>query len=111
MKSFDEFQNLGKEGVDAAAQSFAATSQGMQKLAGEYADYVRKSFEHGTHAVEKLMQARSPERAFEVQSEFLTGAYETFMAQASKFGELYADVARQSYKPIESYVAKVSPVG
>jgi hypothetical protein len=110
MKNFDDMQKLGKEGVDAAMQSFAATSKGMQVLATEYADYARKSFEQGSSAVEKLIDARTPERVFEVQSEFVKNAYENFVAQASKLGELYAGVAKQSYKPLEAYATKVAPV-
>jgi len=109
MKSFDDVTKLGKEGMDAAMESLAASSKGMQTLAAEYADYARKSFEQGSGTVEKLIEARSFDRAYEVQSEFFRSAYEGFVAQASKFGEMYTDVAKQAYKPIETYVSKVTP--
>jgi len=34
--------------------------------------------------------------------------YEGFVAEATKLGELYADLAKESYKPFESYLAKAT---
>ena len=109
-KSFEDFQKFGKDGVEATMQSLAAASNGFQAIAAESAEYARKSFEQGTAAAEKLLGARTPERAFEVQSDYAKGAYETLVAQATKLGEICADTAKQSYKPIESYVSKAAPV-
>ena len=36
-------------------------------------------------------------------------AYETFVAEAKKISELYADLAKQAYKPLEGLVAKICP--
>jgi hypothetical protein len=107
--NFDEMQKISKEGVDATMQSLAAASKGAQTFATEWADYGRKSFDQSTAAFEKLIGARTFDRAFEVQSEYAKTAYEGFVAQTAKLGELYADVAKQAYKPFESYAAKVTP--
>jgi phasin family protein len=109
INKLDEMQKFGKDGMDAALQSFAATSKGMQALLNEYAGYARKSFEQSSSTLEKLIDARTPERAFEVQSEFVKGAYETFLAQTQRVGELVADTAKQSYQPFEAYASKVTP--
>jgi phasin family protein len=109
MKSFDDFQKFGKDGVDATMESLSAASKGFQALAVESAEYARKSFEDSTAAVEKLFGARTLERAIEVQSDYAKTAYEGFVAQATKLGEIYADIAKQSYKPIEGYATKFNP--
>ncbi len=44
----------------------------------------------------------------EVQSEYLKSSYEDFVAQSTKLGELYADLAKQAYKPFEGVMAKAS---
>jgi hypothetical protein len=41
-----------------------------------------------------------------VQTEFAKTAYEGFVAKANKIGELYADLAKEAYKPFESMLAK-----
>lgn len=109
LKSFEDMQKFGREGADAGLQSLTAASKGAQTLAAEMADYARKSFEQGTAAVEKLFGARTLDRAIEVQGEFAKTAYEGFVSQATKIGEIYADVAKETYKPFEGYAAKLKP--
>jgi hypothetical protein len=41
-----------------------------------------------------------------VQSDYFKTAYEGFVAEATKLGELYADLAKETYKPIESAFTK-----
>jgi hypothetical protein len=73
------------------------------------ADYSKKVFADGTAATEKLFGAKSLEKAFEVQSEYMKTAYEGFVAQTAKFGELYAGLAQEAYKPFESAMGKIAP--
>ena len=42
----------------------------------------------------------------EIQADYAKTAYEGFVAQATKIGELYVDLAKETYKPFESYIAK-----
>jgi hypothetical protein len=109
IKNFDEIQTFGKENVDAAMKSFGAVSKSAQAIAVEVTDYSKKAFEDSTAAFEKLVGAKSVEKAIEVQQSYLKDAYEGFVAQATKMGELYADLAKESYKPYENYLAKVAP--
>jgi phasin family protein len=108
MKNMDDMQKLGKDNMDATMRSFGAMSKGVQAIAVEVADYSKKSFEESTAAMEKLFGAKTIDKAMEVQSDYVKSAYEGFVAQATKLSELYADLAKESYKPFESYLAKVS---
>jgi phasin family protein len=105
---FETLNDSGKEFVNSAMKSVSALSQGLQTIANEAADYSKKSFEEGTALIEKLASTKSPEQAFETHSVFSKKAYENFIAQATKFGELYADLAKEAYKPYEAVVAKVA---
>ena len=69
----------------------------------------RRLFEEGTAAVEKLFGAKSVEKAIEIQQDYLKSAYEGFVAQATKLGELYVDLAKETYKPYEGYLSKLTP--
>jgi hypothetical protein len=109
LKNFDDLQKLGKDNVDVVLKQFGAVSKGFQAIAAEVADYSKKSFEQSTTAAEKLLGSKSLEKAFEAQSDYVKTAYEGFVAEATKLGELYADLAKETYKPFEGYVAKVSP--
>jgi hypothetical protein len=41
-----------------------------------------------------------------IQSHYGKKAYDTWVAEASKLGEMYAAIARDAYKPVEKAVAK-----
>ena len=107
-ENFETFQKISKDNVDVALKSFGAVSKGMQAIAVEFADYSKKSFEQGTSALEKLAGVKSLDKAIEVQSDYLKSAYEGFVAQATKVGELYADLAKETYKPFEGVIAKTA---
>jgi hypothetical protein len=109
IKNLDEVQKLGKDNVEATLKSFGVTSRAFQAIAAEMTNYAKKSFEDGTTALERLLGAKTVEKAIEVQSEYVKTSYEGFVAQATKLGELYADLAKESYKPFEGYLAKVTP--
>ena len=106
VKNLEDLQQVGKENVDIAMKSMGALSKGAQAIAVEVADYQKKSFEDGTAALEKLFGVKSFEKAIEVQTEYAKTAYEGFVAKASKIGELYADLAKETYKPFETLMAK-----
>jgi phasin family protein len=108
LKNFDDVQKLSKDNLDTAMKSFGAMSKGVQAIAAEVADYSKKSFEEGTAAAEKLFGAKSLDKAIEIQTEFAKSAYEGFVANATKIGELYADLAKESYKPLEAFAAKAA---
>jgi hypothetical protein len=110
IKNFDDMQKMSKDNVDATMKSFGALSKATQAIATEFADYTKKSFEDGTKVMEKMLGAKSLDKAMEIQTDYAKTAYEGFVAQATKMGELYADLAKETYKPFESYMAKATPV-
>ena len=107
LKNFDDMQKYSKDHMDSTMKAWGHVSKGVQTIAAETADYSKKSFEEGSAALEKLLGAKSLEKAIEIQTAYAKTAYEGFVAQATKMGELYADLAKETYKPFESFVSKV----
>jgi hypothetical protein len=106
VKNFEDLQQVGKDNMDSALKCWGALSKGTQAIAVEMADYSKKTFEDGTAALEKLLGVKSFDKAIEVQTEFAKTAYEGFVAEATKLGELYADLAKETYKPFEAILGK-----
>ena len=106
LKGFEEFQKVGKDGFDAAVKSFGEMNKGFQAIAAEVTDYSKEAFEDGTRCFEQLIGAKSVEQAVEIQSQYAKKAYDTYIAEMSKIGEMYAGLARDAYKPVESAFAK-----
>jgi hypothetical protein len=106
IKSMDDVQKYSKENMDTAMKSFGTVSKGFQAIATEMANFSKKRFEEGTAALEKLFGAKSVDKAIEVQTDYLKSAYEGFVSEATKLGELYSDLAKETYKPLEGFVPK-----
>ena len=106
MIQFDQIQKLGKDNADAALKSFGAVSKGAQAIAVESADFAKKSFEQGTATIEKLVGAKTLNKAIEIQTDYVRSAYEGMVAQTTKIGELYAGLAKDIFKPYETLAAK-----
>jgi hypothetical protein len=101
MKNFEDFQKLGQHNVDAAMKAIGEWNKGWQAIAAEMTDYTKRSFEESTATFEKLLSAKSVEQAVEIQSGFAKRAYDGYMHQLSKIGGMYAELAKEAYKPVE----------
>ena len=61
---------------------------------------------HGVvRALEKLVGAKTAEQALQIQSEYARKAYEDYVAEVSKIGEMCIDLAKDVYKPVEVALA------
>jgi hypothetical protein len=105
--NFDEFQKLGQHNMDAAMKMLGEWNKGWQAIAAEMTDYTKRSFEEGTATFEKLLSAKSLEQAIEIQTGFAKRAYDGYMHQLSKIGGMYADLAKEAYKPVEKAMQNV----
>ncbi len=106
MKNFEDVNAAGKELMDNSLKSIAAVSKSAQVIASESADYAKQSLEMSTGFFEKLVAAKTLDKAIEIQSDFAKSAYEGYVAQATKLGEIYADMAKEAYKPFEAALSK-----
>ena len=106
LKGFEEFQKVGKDGFDAAVRSFGEVNKGFQAIAAEVTDYSKKAFEDSTRAFEQLIGAKSIEQAIEIQSQYAKKAYDAYVAEVSKLGEMYVGLAKDAYKPVEVAFSK-----
>jgi Phasin protein len=78
---------------------------GFQTIAAAYGAYSRKSLEQTGSFIEKLSGVSSLDKAIEIHAEFAKQAYETFFAESQKICELYGELAKQIFRPLEGFVA------
>ena len=101
IKNFEDIQKLSQTNMDTVMKAFGEWNKGWQAIAAEITDYTKKSFEEGTATFEKLASAKSVEQAIEIQTGFAKRAYDGYMHQMSKIGGMYAELAKEAYKPVE----------
>lgn len=107
-KATKDFQKMGKDNYEAVLKSCGQMNKGFQDIGTSFTDYTKQAFADATATFEKLVGAKSLEHAIEIQSEFAKSAYENWMAEMTKIGEMYASVARDAYKPVEKAVEKTT---
>jgi hypothetical protein len=106
IKNFDDTQKVSAASTDATVKSFDAVIKSTQSIATEITDYTKRSFESGTKTMENLVGAKTLDKAIEVQTEHAKSVYEGYVAHATKLGELYANLAKEAFKPYEALSRK-----
>lgn len=106
MKGYEDFQKTGQENFDNAVKNFEEVNKGVQAIASEVTDYTKKAIEDSSVAFEKLMGVKSVEQVIEIQTGYAKKAYDDYVSQASKLGEMYVTLAKEAYKPVEKALAK-----
>jgi hypothetical protein len=99
-------EKLTKANIEATTKAFGTLSKTSEEIAAEIKDYAKRSLANNTKAIEKMFGVKSLDKALEVQSEFAKSIYDDYSAQATKIGQLYANLAKEAFRPFEAYVAK-----
>jgi phasin family protein len=107
--TFEDFQKFGKQQFDAVAAAATSLSKGLQEIAAETTEFSKKTIAANTDVVEKLLGAKTFDSAVQIQTEFAKTSYEGLVAETTKIGELYARLAKEAFKPIETAYAAVAP--
>ena len=105
-ETLNDFQKLGSDGFDAAVRSYGEVNRGLQALTARVTDNAKKAFEDATRTFQLLVGAKSLEQAVEIQTQYVKRAYDTFVAEAPKVGELYWAVVQDAYAPFERAFAR-----
>lgn len=106
-KNIEDFQKFGKDQFDAATQAATTLSKSAQQIVTEQTDYSKKALELQTATVEKLMGVKSLDKVLEIQTDYAKVAYEGFVAQSTKIGDMFTNFAKEAFKPLEASFAKV----
>jgi hypothetical protein len=107
---FDDFQKFGKEHLEAMTTSSSSLATSWQTIAAASNEYSKKSFENSSAFVEKLLGARSFESVTQIQSDYAKTFFEGLVGYVTKTGELYSNLAKEAFKPIDTAITKVQAI-
>ncbi len=100
-KEFDSIQPAGNVQLNAVTTKLRSFGTLLETIVAEGTDYMKKSVDKRTAFVEKLLGAKSLDTVIQIQSEYAKTSYTDFAAQSTKMGELYSNLAKACFKPIE----------
>jgi len=106
MNTVEQLHQATKDFGDAATASAQTLATSIQTIASAHADYAKKAMQDSSEFFAKLTSVKEPAKAMELQSEYVKSAYETFVVESKKLSELYADLFKQTTKPLQDLIAK-----
>ncbi|AJP73914.1 phasin [Sphingomonas hengshuiensis] len=104
-KLVEEANEFAKGNLEAVVESGRITAKGLEAFGQEAAEYSRKQFEHATAVMKTLATVKSPTEFFKLQSDFVRGAFDSYVAEASKNTEAMMKLAGDAAQPLSNRIA------
>ena len=88
--------------IEALIKSATVASKGAETLHGEIYAYAKQSMDESIAAGKAILGAKSVHEAIEVQTGFAKSAFENYVAELTKFNQLFTAAAKDSLAPLQS---------
>jgi hypothetical protein len=82
----------------------------MKAIAAAHTDYAKASFEANKAYMEKIVTIKAPDQAVQIMTDHVKSAYETFVAEATKIGDMYKDFFKSAFEPMTVGTTKLTVV-
>jgi len=104
-KSYDSLTAFQKANMEAFIQSANLATKGVESLNAEALAYSKQAIEDTVAAAKAAITSKSIQELIEVQSDFAKSYFDSIMGQATKFGEMFMSVAKESAEPLNGRTA------
>jgi hypothetical protein len=112
MLNLEEASKKSRETMDVmvgnyfdAAKGFTDVAKSFEAIADEAADYSKKSVRDFVEHAESLSEAKSFEKALQLQTGYVMSAFQDLISEMMKVGGMYADLATIASQRTEERVA------
>ncbi len=104
MKNYDVVLGYGKDTAEACMKSATVAGKGVESLNSELYSFSKQSLEDSITATKAVMSSKSLHEAFEYQSDYAKSAFESYIGELTKFGELFTATTKSSFAPLQGRV-------
>jgi phasin family protein len=104
LKNYDAALGFSKQTAEAYMTSATVAGRGLESVNSEIYSYSRQSIEDTVAATKAVMGSKSVHEAFEFQTDFVKTAFESYVGELTKVGEIVTETAKQSYAPLKGRV-------
>jgi len=104
VKNYDQFLGYGKDTVEAYMKAANAAGKGVETLHNELYAYSKQSVEESISATKALLGSKSVHEAFELQSDFAKSAFDAYVSQVTKLGEIVSASAKETFEPLQGRI-------
>ena len=104
VKSYDQLLGFSKDTVEAYVKAANVAGKGAETLHNEIYGYSKAAIEGSIANTKALMASKSAHEAFELQTGFAKSAFESYVSQMTKLGELMVATSKETFEPIQGRV-------
>ncbi len=103
-KGYEQFIGFQKETVEAYVKAANVAGKGAETLQHEIYAFSKQSIEGTIANAKAVMASKSAHEAFELQTGFAKSAFESYVGQMTKLGELVVATSKETFEPIQGRV-------
>ncbi len=93
-------QNAATSGLNAASRSVGEFNNGFREIANEMNEFSIRSLENVFRAWQQFLDARPLRQVVEHQTRCAQNAYEAYVTEFSRLGDLYISLTRRASEPV-----------
>lgn len=103
-KGYDQFLAYGKETAEAYMKSANVAGKGAETLHNEIYSFSKQAIEDQIAATKALMGSKSVYEAFELQTDFAKTAFDAYVGEITKLGEMFTAASKDAVAPLQGRV-------
>ncbi len=104
VKNYDQLLGFSKDTVEAYVKAANVAGKGAETLHNEIYSFSKQSIEGSIANAKALMASKSAHEAFELQTGFAKSAFETYVGELTKLGELMVATSKETFEPIQGRI-------
>ena len=98
---YDSVLGYGKDTAEAYMKSATVAGKGIESLNTEIVSYSKGAIEDSIAASKAILGSKSVHEAFELQTDFAKSAFESYVAELTKFNSLVTATAKDTFAPLQ----------
>lgn len=104
VKGYDEVSTFNKQTVEAMVSAGTVTAKGLESLNAEVMAFAKSQMEGTIAASKAIMTAKTLQEFIDLQSGYAKTAFDGYVAQSTKLGEMASKLAKDAFAPINVQV-------
>jgi phasin family protein len=103
-KNYGHLLGYGKDNVEAYMKSANLAGKGVETLKSELYSFSKQSIEESLAATKAVLGSKSVHEALEIQSDFAKTAFDAYVGQMTRMGEIFAATTKEAVQPLQGRV-------
>lgn len=104
VKGYDQFFSYSKETAEAYLKSANVAGKGVEAFSNELYSFSKQAMEDQMAAAKALMGTKSLFEVFEMQSDFAKTAFDSYVGEMTKLGEICASTTKDAIEPLQGRI-------